>query len=190
MKNKRQKGEFGYRRAHRKRQIAVVGFFLAAIAALLVWRQFITWDGLRNLVTISAILLVLPMANLASPLVAALKIKETSASVHAACAPYEEKFPILYDLIITSAEQIVPIDAAIIHPSGVYCYCPDKKLDGKKAEHFLNEMLLKWKLDGNAKIMNEEKNFLRRLSQLKEVSVAEDDGCAPHVVKLLKSLSM
>ncbi len=190
MKHKRQKGEFGYRMAHRRRQIAVVGFFLAAIAALLIWRQFITWDGLRNLVTISAILLVLPMANLASPLVAALKIGETSSSVHAACLPYEGKFPILYDLIITSAEQIVPIDVAVVHPSGVYCYCPNQKLDGKKAEHFLNEMLVKWKLDGNAKLMKEEKSFLWRLSQLKEVSEAEDDGSAPHVVKLLKSLSM
>ena len=38
--------------------------------------------------------------------------------------------------------------------------------------------------------MNEEKKFLRRLSELKNVTEEEDDGSAPHVLKLLKSLSM
>ncbi len=104
--------------------------------------------------------------------------------------PYEEKFPILYDLIITSNDLIMPVDAAVVHPTGVYLYCPNKNVDRRKAEKFLNEMLVGWKLDGNAKVMNEEKKFLRRLSELKTVTEEEDDGSAPHVLKLLKSLSM
>ena len=43
--------------------------------SLLVSRYFITWKSLKNLVTISAILTVLPMANLAPPLVASWKIR-------------------------------------------------------------------------------------------------------------------
>ena len=77
-----------------------------------------------------------------------------------------------------------------ISPTGVYLYCPNKNVDRRKAEKFLNEMLVGWKLDGNAKVMNEEKKFLRRLSELKTVTEEEDDGSAPHVLKLLKSLSM
>ena len=72
----------------------------------------------------------------------------------------------------------------------MYLYCTNPKVDRKKAEKFLNEMLVGWKLDGNAKVMNEEKKFLRRLSELKTVTEEEDDGSAPHVLKLLKSLSM
>ena len=162
----------------------------AAIAAQLIARQFITWDSLRNLITISAILTVLPMANMASPLVASWKIKSTPGDFHDACRPYEEKFPILYDLTITSSELIMPIDAAVIHPTGVYMYCPDKRIDTKKGEKFLNEMLTGWKLDGNARIMNERKNFLNRLSTLKAVAKEDDDGSAPYVEKLLNSLSM
>ncbi len=63
-------------------------------------------------------------------------------------------------------------------------------IDIKAAEKFLNEMLTGWKLDGNARIMTEKKNFLTRLSTLKNVTEDEDDGSAPHVEKLLKSLSM
>ena len=84
----------------------------------------------------------------------------------------------------------MPVDAAVVHPTGVYLYCTIPKVDRKKAEKFLNEMLVGWKLDGNAKVMNEEKKFLRRLSELKNVTEEEDDGSAPHVLKLLKSLSM
>lgn len=190
MKNSNKKGCYGYRSTHRKRQIAIVLLFLAAIFLQLGARHFISWKELRNLLTISAILTVLPMANLASPLVASWKIKEMSEKLYNSCHPYEEKFPVLYDLIITSSDMILPIDAAVIHPSGVYLYCSDKGADAKKAEKFLNEMLTGWKLDGNARVMTEEKNFLKRLSTLKEVTEEEDDGSAPHVEKLLKSLSM
>ena len=50
------------------------------------------------------------------------------------------------------------MDAAVVHPTGVYLYCPNKNVDRRKAEKFLNEMLVGWKLDGNAKVMNEEKS--------------------------------
>ena len=71
---------YGYRDAHKKRQIILVSLFLLVIAALLVSRYFITWKSLKNLVTISAILTVLPMANLASPLVASWKIRTAPES--------------------------------------------------------------------------------------------------------------
>ena len=179
MKLRLEKGTYRYRTAHKKRQLFFVVLFILAIVAQLILRNFITAQIYKNLVTISAILTVLPMANLASPLVVAARIPEVP-----------EKFPILYDLIITSNDLIMPVDAAVVHPTGVYLYCPNKNVDRRKAEKFLNEMLVGWKLDGNAKVMNEEKKFLRRLSELKNVTEEEDDGSAPHVLKLLKSLSM
>ena len=190
MKTKIKKGDFGYRDAHKKKQLFIVLLFIAAIIAQLIARFFITWDSLRNLVTISAILTVLPMANLASPLVASWRIPETKKELYDRCRPYEEKFPVLYDLIITSNDLILQADVAVIHPSGVYLYSPNKHTDSKKAEKFLNEMLGSWKLDENARVMVEEKNFLNRLASLKPVTEEEDDGSAPHVEKLLKSLSM
>ena len=76
--------------------------------------------------------------------------------------PYDTAYPftVFYDLIITNTDLIMPIDAAVIHPTGLYLFCPDKKVDIKKAEKFINEILIGWKLDGNAKIMVEKKNYL------------------------------
>ena len=190
MKLRLKKGTYGYRTAYKKRQLFFVVLFILAIIAQLILRSFITEQIYKNLITISAILTVLPMANLASPLVVAARIPEVPEELHTACLPYEDKFPVLYDLIITSNDLIIPVDAAAVHPTGVYLYCSNPRADKKKAENFLNEMLVSWKLDGNAKVMNEEKKFLRRLSELKAVTEDEDDGSAAYVLRLLKSLSM
>lgn len=185
----KRKGEFGYRSSHRRRQLLLVALFLLAIAVQLFARRF-AGDSMKNVLTVSAILTVLPMANLASPLLAALRIPSGSDALHEACLPCEKKFPILYDLILTSKEMMIPADAVAIHPSGVYLYCPKRDINAKKAESYLNEMLRKWKLDGNAKVITEERTFLKRLNSLKPVTEDEDDGSAPHVAELLRNLSM
>ena len=134
MKLRLEKGTYRYRTAYKKRQLFFVVLFILAIVAQLILRNFVTEQIYKNLVTISAILTVLPMANLASPLVVASRIPEVPEELHKACLPYEDKFPILYDLVITSNDLIMPVDAAVVHPTGVYLYCTNPKVDRKKAE--------------------------------------------------------
>lgn len=189
-KNKIVKGQYGYRDAHKKAQIRNVAIFAVAIAAILIGRFFVTWEDMQKMMLITAILLVLPMANLASPLIVSWKFKTTPRDFYEAVKPYEEKFPVYYDLIITNTDLIMPIDAAVVHPSGIYLFCPNKNIDTKKAEKFLNEILVGWKLDGNAKVMVEKKNYLNRLASLKDITEEEDDGSADYVQKVLLGLSM
>lgn len=190
MKNSKKKGACGYRDYHKKVQTAIVAVLALAVLAQLGARYLTDSKAAGNILTVMAILTVLPMANVASPLLASWKYKTIDPRLYDACRPYEEWFPVLYDLVITSKEQILPADVAVIHPSGVYLYCPSEKLDAKKAEKFLNEMLRGWKLDENAKVIKEEKAFLKRLSSLKPVTEEDDDGSAAYAAKLLKSLSM
>ena len=95
MKLRLEKGTYGYRTAYKKRQLFFVVLFILAIVAQLILRNFVTEQIYKNLITISAILTVLPMANLASPLVVASRIPEVPEELHKACLPYEDKFPIL-----------------------------------------------------------------------------------------------
>ena len=69
MKLRLEKGTYRYRTAHKKRQLFFVVLFILAIVAQLILRNFITEQIYKNLVTISAILTVLPMANLASAVI-------------------------------------------------------------------------------------------------------------------------
>ena len=184
------KGQYGYRDSHKKKQIRNVAIFAVTIALVLIGRFFVQLEDIKNMMMITAILLVLPMANLASPLLVSWKFKTTPQDFYEAVKPFEEKFPVLYDLIITNTDLIMPVDSAVIHPSGVYLFCPNKNIDTKKAEKFLNEILVGWKLDGNAKVMVEKKNYLNRLASLKEVTEDDDDGSAEYVRKVLLGLSM
>lgn len=189
-RKKTEKGQYGYRKARRKFQITIILIFAVVIAALLVSRFFITNDSIKNMTMITAILMVLPLANFASPMIAAWKIQEVPEDFYKAVKPYEEKFPILYDLIITNNDLIMPIDAAVIHPTGVILFCPNKNVDVKKGEKFVNEILVGWKLDGNCKIMTEKKNYLNRLASLRNLTEEDDDGSEDYVRKVLLGLSM
>lgn len=189
-KHKIRKGHYGYRDVHKKTQIRNVAIFAVAIAAILIGRFFVTWEDLKKMMMITAILLVLPMANLASPMLVSWKFKTAPKEFYDAVKPYEQKFTVFYDLIITNTDLIMPIDAAVIHPTGLYLFCPDKKVDIKKAEKFINEILIGWKLDGNAKIMVEKKNYLNRLASLRDLTEEDDDGSTEYITKVILGLSM
>lgn len=186
----KKKGEYGYRESKRKMRLFLVLLLLAAILIQLFARYLTDSQAAKNILTVMAVLTVLPMANMASPLIASWKYRTAPAQFHEKTATYETSFTILYDLIITSKEFILPMDAIAVHPNGVVAFCSSRKVDSAKAEQFLNNMLAGQKLDANAKVVKDEKTFFRRLDNLKPSSEYEDDGSLPYVEALLKSLSM
>lgn len=190
MKNRKSKGQFGYRDYRKKIQIAEVIFGAAMILIQLGARSLTDWDAAKNVLTVMAILSVLPTANVASPLLASWKYKTPSGEFYQKAKGFEEKTVMLYDLILTSKEQIMPMDAIAVHPTGVYAYCSNPKTDTAKAEKFLNDMFTGHRLDPHAKVLKEEAAYFRRLENLKDQKNYEDDGSVDYTVNLLKNLSM
>ncbi len=187
---KKQKGDYGYRNRRKMIQLAEVLFGAAAIIIQLLARNFTDSQAARNVLTVMAILSVLPTANVASPFLASIRYKTPTEEFHKKVQPFESKGLVLYDLIVTTKEQILPFDAVMVHPMGVIAYCPVEKLDARKAEKTLNEAFRLQKLDPNVKIMKDEKMFFSRLSGLKPMSEYEDDGSVEYGASTLKSMSM
>lgn len=185
-----QKGTYGYREYRRKAQIIELIIGAAMILGQLLARNFTDNQAAKNILTVMAILTVLPVANVASPFLASFRYRTPKKEFYQAVHPYEEKSVILYDLIVTSKEQILPLDAVSVHPAGVCAYCSNPKIDVAKAEKFLNEMFTGHRLDGNVRIVKEEGAFERRLKGLKPASSYEDDGSVSYAAELLKNLSM
>jgi hypothetical protein len=184
------RGTYGYRKKRKMQRLAIVIGLLAVILVQVLIRQFTQSSSLKVVMTLTAILTVLPMANIASPLLASWKYHSMDRALYDLIRPYEAKTTILYDLILTTKEQIIPLDAVIVHPSCVVGYCPNAKLDATKAEKGLNDLLKASRLDPNLKIIKEEKMFLRRLEGLKPADTYEDDGVVEYTVQTLKSLTM
>lgn len=64
MKNSKKKGTYGYRNYHKKTQCAIVGVLIIGILAQLGARFLVDSDGVRNILTVMAILTVLPAAKI------------------------------------------------------------------------------------------------------------------------------
>lgn len=189
-KSKKDKGQYGYRDYHKKIQLLKVCFGAIMIIAQLLARNFTDNQSAKNILTVMAILSVLPTANVASPLLASWRFHTPEEAFHQKLLPYEERFPVLYDLILTSKEAVMPMDAIAVHPGGVYAYCISQKVDAAKAEKFLNDMFTGHRLDPHVKIIKEEKTFFKRLDSLKPACEYEDDGSVDYALNLLKNLSM
>ena len=176
------KGQYGYRDQHKKSRALLTGLFAVAIIAQLIARQLASEQAAKNILTVMAILTVLPMANLASPLLASWKYEKARA--------YEGKCTMLYDLIVTTKEQILPLDAVAVHPNGVFAFCSNEKTDLSKAEKAVNALFQANKLDPNVKLIRDPHAFFRRLDSLKPASEYEDDGVVAYAAALMKNLSM
>lgn len=184
------KGQYGYRDSNRRMRLAITAALAAAIIAQLLARYLTGNQAAKNILTVMAILTVLPMANMASPLIASWKYRTPPEDFYKKVRPYEEKCTIVYDLVVTTKDHIMPIDAAAVHPNGIYAYCTAKKLDTAKAEKALNELFAANRLPANVKIIRDEHSFMRRLDSLKPADSYEDADSVQYGASLLKSMSM
>ena len=164
------KGQYGYRDQHKKSRLLMTGLFVAAIIAQLVARQLTGDQAAKNILTVMAILTVLPMANLASPLLASWKYRTGDPAFYEHARKYETTCTMLYDLIVTTKEQILPLDVVAVHPNGVFAFCSSEKADLAKAEKALNTLFSANKLDPNVKLICDPHAFWRRMDSLKPAS--------------------
>lgn len=187
---KKKKGEYGYRDSMRRTRLLVTAVLAAGVLAQLLARFFTDSQAARNILTVMAILTVLPTANMASPLLASWHYRTPPENFYQKAKPYETSCQILYDLIVTTKEYVMPMDAIAVHPQGIYAFCTAARLDMAKAEKSLNALLASNRLELKVKLICEEKSFWRRLESLKPVDGAGDDGRVEYAVSLLKSFSM
>ncbi len=187
---RKKKGEYGYRNYQKLIQFGEVLFGAAMIIVQLLARNWTDNRAAKNVLTLMAILSVLPTANVASPFLATLRFWTPGEEFHRKILPFEQTGLILYDLIVTTKEQILPFDAMMVHPRGICAYCTNGKADVKKAEKTLNEAFKANNLDPNLKIVTDEKVFLSRLGALKPASEYGDNAGAEDAASLLRSMSM
>ncbi len=184
------KGQSGYRDYHKKKELLKVLIGAVLIIIQLILREFADSTSLKNTLTVMAILSVLPVANIAAPLFASFKYRSLSPLLVKKASAYEEKGVLLYDLIISSKEQLLPMDVVLVTPGEVHAYCTADKTDSGKAEQYIKQMLSQHKLDYNVKVIFDENSFFKRLSSMKPKEKSEENDRSEQAVSLLKSLSM
>lgn len=184
------KGEYGYRNQKRRERLLIIILFLLAILVQLFLRFAADDIMLKNLLTICAVLTVLPMANVASPFFASVRYRTPEREFYEEVHAYESKAVILYDLILTTSEQIIPLDAIAVCPGEIICLTCVAGLDEKRAEKGLGALLRSSGIGSNLKISKDKRVFLRRLDSLKAPDGNTYGGETERTVNVLKSLAM
>lgn len=188
---RKEKGQYGYRNSIKRMRLLITLLLAAAILAQLLARFLTDSQAAKNILTVMAILTVLPMANMASPLLASWRYRTPPEGFYQKVQPYEKVCVILYDLILTTREYVLPMDAIAVHQNGIYAYCTAARLDAAKAESSLNALLAAGRTEMRIRLFREENSFLRRLKGLKPADLTGEDNTAVEAaVLLLKSLSM
>lgn len=187
---KTEKGKYGYRKYFRLKRGIGCGLMLAAILLLVILRTVTKGQPIVVAFTLSAVFMAIPFAIYLTPLAATIRWKDTPEAVHREYEAYEKDFPVLYDLFVTTKDTVLPVDVAIIHPTGVYLWCVNPKVDARKAEQALNERFTLARLDPNIHVFLDKKSFDKRIRALKPAAEFEDDGTLPYMVETLKQLTM
>lgn len=189
-RNKPKKGQYGYRNYQKKIQLIEIVLGITAILLQLGARTLTEQESIKNILTVMAIVSAIPTANIAAPFFAAIKYKTPEYEFYQNLSAFEDRISILYDLILTSKELIMPMDGIIVHPAGVYCYCSNPKISVSQAEKWLNELFRTHRLDPHVKILTDKKVFFKRAASLKPEQEYEDDGSLSYTINLLKTISM
>ena len=183
------KGSYGYRDAHRKRELLIFSVLAATILVQVVLSKVLTGNA-RIVFTVTGILTVLPLANLASPMFAMFRYKTPSRELYEKVRKEEDRGLLLYDLIITSKETIMPAEFILVRPGVAILCAADRKLNESALKAWVRENLRKQGLKANVNLYRDTDSFLKALEKLPVLTADEKDAEAVEkTARLLKELS-
>ncbi len=187
------KGEAGYISA-RKRSLGLqtaAGFGIAA--AFLLAGYFKTYSR-SNLFTIIAVLICLPSAKALTEWIAifpygsidrktAEEIKEKSVLLTTA-----------FDMVITSREKIMPVDAAVISGQTVFGYASNPKTDPQEAAKHIKDILAEnHHTKATVKIFSKYVHFLSRaegMNNMVKIDKPADQELEEAIRQVILNISM
>ena len=166
------KGQFEYIKK-RKLQLGLLsaGCFLLVFALLIT--GYISTATKENLLTMVAILGVLPAAKFAATFFIILphhsQTKEDFDLVQQNCGD-----AIFYtDVLFSTEKKVLPTDFVVIRGGNVCGYASQPKYETIFAQEYLSNMLKKNGVKANIKIFTDKTKFLRRIQEIAALEVEE-----------------
>lgn len=159
------KGKFGYTLSHRKWQIMKMSLYIVlALAVFLL--GFIVTKTTENLLSIVAILGVLPISKEMVGVIMSYKRKPMEKSVYEQISAKAGDLEQIYELLFTTNEKSYGVEAAIVEGKDVICYTVDPKCQVTVLQKHLLKMLDANGYKQNVKVYTDLNKFLDRASDL------------------------
>lgn len=166
------KGQFEYIKL-KKRQRAIV----CAVCFLLVIAVFLTGyfsTGTReNILTVMAILGVLPAAKFAATLCMMLPYHSQTEEAYLETAKAAGEGILYADMLLSTEKKILSTDFIVIRGGNVCGLATHPKYDVAFAQEYVTGMLKRNGVKANVKIFTDKNKFLRRVKELAALEVEE-----------------
>ncbi len=186
---KTKKGSYGYISYAKKKSVAQTILFFVLSFAIYALGYFSTGTN-KNLLTIVAVLGLLPSCKSAVNMIMFLKASGCSAAAHEAIAPFDDSLYGFYDLYFTSYQKNFPISHLVLCGNVICAYTEKEKCDCAAGEKHLQEMLTQEGIKSvSVKIFNRLDKYVDRLGQLSETG-HEAHPRHDDIVKLLLAITL
>lgn len=169
------KGQAGYLTYKKKAQIlrTVIYFTLCIlIFALGYWQT----GSKENLLTVVAVVGILPSSKALVDVIVRIPYHSIKPEIAEEIAQKSNYLTVIYDLIITSTEKIMPVSCIVISGNKIFGYTENKKVDGNLVASNIKKMLASHDCDVSVKILNEYKPFLSRVEGLNNIQAIEQSN--------------
>lgn len=167
------KGSYGYIEYQKK--VSVIRTILFFALSLSIYGLGIYSTGSnKNLLTVVAVLGLLPSCKSAVNVVMFLRASGCSEKAKEKIAYYDDKLTGFYDMYFTSYQKNFPISHMVLKGNMICAYTENEKCDISAGEAHLEHLL---KQDGyknmTIKIFNSLDKYIDRLGQLSELDIEE-----------------
>ena len=171
-------------------QLAKVAFILQDIILVMLIGIYISGSR-KNLLTVVAVLMVLPMANFAASLIALFPHKSAPLNEYEEFQKHSGGLITSCDMVITSRTLVVPLEFSVVHSSGVYAYSASKDLKVKDAQEYVENMCAANQLNTKVHIFKDLGPFYRRLDALeREKPDVEKEDELLHIKACMLAISL
>lgn len=186
-KQKLPKGEFGYPVYERKVVILrTIVYFMISIAVFLL--GYFSTGQKENLLTVVAVLGLLPSSKSLVSVVMYMKIPKFSDTVYQEISSRIDNLPAIYSMYLTSYKQNFPVNCFVLRGNNIIGYSEFKTCDKNACEEHIKDILRQNGFKNvTVKVFGEQKRFMDRMDQLKELEVSKNET---EILTLLCDISL
>lgn len=169
------KGLPGYIRDQKKRRILIT-ILLFGISFTIFLTGYLTTHTRNNLLTIVAVLGCLPAARSAVGMIILLPYHSFDEKKVDEIQKMAKDCTVAYDMVLTSREHVMHVESLLISRHLVCGYMSGRKTSPTEVEKYLAQILKQNHYDKvTVKIFTDYDSFLRRASQIGELSECSDE---------------
>ena len=169
------KGQVGYLAYKLKAQILRTIIYFA-LCILIFGLGYWQTGSKENLLTVVAVVGILPSSKALVDVIVRIPYHTIKPEIAEEIAQKSNYLTVIYDLIITSTEKIMPVSCIVISGNKIFGYTDNKKVDVNLVASDIKKMLASHDYDVSVKILNEYKPFLSRVEGLNNIQEIEQSN--------------